>query len=360
MSELNQHLPNLGGHRTVNKHQPWERLWWVVVLVVLAGGASLAILRAPAKATKTAAAATWPAPAAGGVDAATAHGAVEALPPGVAEALDRLRERLKTQPDDLLARKELAVRLAEHGQMVEAFEEAQRVLAVVSDDPDGLYVEGEVRITMGQWDRAIEPLDRVLAQYPDHLMALIARGRAYSATGRPNEALEDWNHGLRLAGGRYPPLERLIAAGGGGAMPPPSGVGTPAALPPLSGLASAHGSGGALPAAASGGITYQLRVDLAPGAARGLKPGTLFLALRSQPGAPPVAVKRLSNPIFPVDVTLSLADSMMGEALPAAGYLTARLDADGNVSTQAAEDLAATGEGQAGQPLTLLLTGRSE
>lgn len=218
---------------------------WLGALVVVLGGAGLAIPLSLSRQPPAPAITARAQPAAGGDQVARAHGATDDLPASVAEALDRLRSRLASQPDDLSARKELAVRLVEHGRMMEAFEEARKVLALAPDDPDGLYVEGEVRVAMGQWDRAIGQLDRVLARYPDHLMALIARGRAYSGTGRVDEALADWNHGLRLVGGQYPPIERLIASAGAGGQTrvPPPADGSP--VPPSIGLVPAHGSGAA-------------------------------------------------------------------------------------------------------------------
>ncbi len=345
----------------MNDTKNWRRLVWALALLAVGGGAAFAVIRSGGARPAAAGAAGDP--------VTQAHGSTAEVPPEVAAALDRLRERLRAEPNDLAARKELAVRLAEHGQMLEAFEEAQRVLAAAPDDIDGLYVAGEVRVAMGQWDPALASLDRVLAQYPDHLLALIARGRAYAALGRVAEALGDWQHGLQVVGGHYPPIERLIAAQQGGSLPTArdlaawstatAGGDGPAARE----LAAAHSSAGeGPPVAAASAAAYSLRVDLAPGAGRGFGRATLFVALRAAAGSPPIAVKKLVDPIFPIDVALTAADSMMGQGqgLPSEGVVTARLDSDGDAMTRGPGDLSASGEAHAGQLLTLLLAGGGE
>jgi hypothetical protein len=47
---------------------------------------------------------------------------------------------------------------------------------------------------------------------------------------------------------------------------------------------------------------------------------------------------------------------MLGRPLPESGRLVVRVDADGNASTQAAEDLSAEVKARAGQPVRLVLS----
>lgn len=145
-----------------------------------------------------------------------AHQGGAVVSPAAAAAIAELRQRLDAAPDDLRARKELTVRLVEADLLVEAFEQAEAVLAADPNDPDGLYAEGEVRLAMGQPLEAMALLDRVLAQHPDHLLALIARGKAAARVGQQQEAITLWRRALEVAGGRYPPVEELLATAGAG------------------------------------------------------------------------------------------------------------------------------------------------
>lgn len=70
--------------------------------------------------------------------------------------------------------------------------------------------------------------------------------------------------------------------------------------------------------------------------------GVLFIIARraGRTGAPPVAVKRIVNPQFPLSYALTNADSMIpGRPLLGEVNVVARLDSDGNVSTREAGDL---------------------
>ena len=64
----------------------------------------------------------------------------------------------------------------------------------------------------------------------------------------------------------------------------------------------------------------------------------LFLIARRGPG-PPVAVKRIADPRFPLAFTLSQADAMAGGAFEGELELVARLKMDGRAGPLAAEDL---------------------
>ncbi len=66
-------------------------------------------------------------------------------------------------------------------------------------------------------------------------------------------------------------------------------------------------------------------------------------------------MKRISNPVFPLELTLSDDDSMMGQPLPERGSLSIHLDGDGNASTREAGDLTATVDAFAGTPVTVIL-----
>lgn len=285
-------------------------------------------------------------------DAAAAHEESAELTPEVEAQLRGLRDRVQAAPQDLNARRQLTVALLNANLLMEAFEQARELQKVAPNDPDGLFVEGVVRLAMGQWPLTVELMDGVLAQHPDHLLAALAKGQAQASLGETAQAIATLNKGLAAAGGSFPPIEELLAqltAGGatgraemadtGGAVATPAGT-------------------EATPAGTAGG-SYRVHVELAPGtvaprAANGV-PATLFLALRGEAPGPPAAVKRIVDPTFPLDLTLSATDSMMGQPLPQKGNLSVILDGDGNASTKEPGDLAAAVQAFSGTPVNITL-----
>jgi tetratricopeptide (TPR) repeat protein len=268
------------------------------------------------------------------------------LPPELAEQVADLQARIVDNPEDWAARKQLSLILLASGRFFEAFTLAGEVLQRFPDDPDALLVHGIVRVSMGQFDVGKELLERVLASHPDHQQALLYRGLALYQLGQTEQAIDTWQIGLELAGGRDPDLEELLAMaeaglplGGSGSQPAAS------ASPPPSSSASSTLAAGA----------YGVLLDLAAGTSPPAG-ATLFVFLREAEGGPPIAVTRLVAPTFPLQISLSAADSMMGdEELPASGMLVARLDADGSVTTTGPDDLQAEVEASSGEWTTLTL-----
>ncbi len=270
-----------------------------------------------------------PAPQAGGLVAQRPppeqppHPVTGELSAEMAARITSLQGRLAADPGDIMATKELALMLLDSGQVFEAFERAQELLNSYPDDPDGLFIQGVVRVTMGQNDLAIELLDRVLANYPNNLQALLYRGLAFHQSDRSQQAIDTWEAGLEMAGGRHPDFEQLLATARGEVKPP---AGTRPRPPEP-----------AVPASAED----DYRVHLELGVGQQVAPGaTLFVFLRGDDGGPPVAVKRINDPFFPVDLSLGPADVMMADdEIPASGLLVARLDGDGSASTRQEGDL---------------------
>ncbi|MEO8196156.1 MAG: hypothetical protein ABI689_05495 [Thermoanaerobaculia bacterium] len=285
------------------------------------------------------------APSASPEAAARAHDESADLTPEIQAQLQQSRGQVQAAPQDLNARRQLAVALLNANQLMEAFEQARELQKVAPDDPDGLFVEGVVRLAMGQWPLAVQLMDKVLAQHADHVLAALAKGQAEAALGQTPAAIATWKKGLAAAGGKFPPIEELLAqAEGGAAMP--EGIMAP---PPTAEAAATAG--------ASGG-SYRIHIELAPGAVgpRGADGGaTLFVALRGDAPGPPAAVKRISNPSFPLELTLSADDSMVGQPLPATGALSIHLDGDGNASTLDPGDLTAAVKAFSGTPVTVIL-----
>ncbi len=260
------------------------------------------------------------------------------VPAEMAVRIADLEARLVADPDNLQVRKELALALISSSEFFQAFEHAQEILEIRPEDPDGLYIQGLVRLAMGQNDLALELLDRVLAQYPSHLQALLYRGLALLQSGRRQQAIDTWEVGLELAGGHHPGFEDLLARAQGQTSPPNG------SLPAAEGAAARQKADG-----------YRVRLEVSPGLTTA--PGaTLFIFLRGREGGPPVAVKRIANPTFPVELVLGPADTMMGGGeIPDSGILAARLDHDGSASTRDDRDLEAEAPAERGTLTRLIL-----
>jgi hypothetical protein len=83
-------------------------------------------------------------------------------------------------------------------------------------------------------------------------------------------------------------------------------------------------------------------VTLASGFERKVPAGAILflIARRGQAGGPPLAVKRIESPRFPLEFTLGPDDRMI-QAMPFEGplQLSARLDTDGNAMSRTPGDL---------------------
>ena len=60
----------------------------------------------------------------------------------------------------------------------------------------------------GDWTEALAVWERVLADHPDHLGALLYRGLALFQLGDSQRAVDTWELGLEMAGGRPRPGQR--------------------------------------------------------------------------------------------------------------------------------------------------------
>jgi cytochrome c-type biogenesis protein CcmH len=292
-----------------------------------------------------------PAPMAQGMEAP--HEGQVQIPPELAQAIADLSARVTADPEDWPARKELALTQLAGAQFFEAFNQATQILQRFPEDPDGLFVHGVVRLTMGQTNQALDLMDRVLAQHPDHKQALLYRGLALYQMGNVEQAVDTWEMGLQMVGGRDPDFEELLAMARSGAapaapeMPPVSGS-------PAQGATVPSGTNPALQAPAADG--FSLQIELAEGIAPAPE-ATLFIYLRTQDGGPPVAARRVVAPSFPAQITLTAADSMMGAELPDKGTAVVRLDSDGAASTTSEDDLYIEAPATKGQTVKLTLGG---
>ncbi len=166
----------------------------------------------PSAATQSQAAA--PAPA----DAAVPQHASAPLSDEARARATPLRERLAADPGDLLARKQLALVLLQDQQLMPAYEHGSQILAAHPDDPDGLYVHGVVRLAMGHAPHAIELLDRVLARYPDHALALKARAEAQRKIGDEGGAALTEERARQATRSDGSEVDQLLAAASDGSL----------------------------------------------------------------------------------------------------------------------------------------------
>ena len=267
----------------------------------------------------------------------------------------RLQAAVEANPDDLASRRRLAIEMVSSNQLFEAFQQAQAILKVAPDDFDGRMVLGIVRLAMAGADDAAGHFDTAIAQHPDDPAGYLYRGLAEERRGNVDEAIQIWRRGLFVAGGQHADLEKLIAEAElrpaqttpAATDPPPVQAMTPAASPAVPPPAA--------PAVASAD-GFSIHIELAPGAATS---GVLFAALRTGAAGPPVLVKRVASPSFPYDLELTVADAMMGGALPDGGVLTLRLDTDGDALTKGPEEPQAVIEVRRGQPARATLGGGS-
>ena len=136
-------------------------------------------------------------PAAPSGSADMPHPDGESLPADARRELEQLEAAAAAAPDDLLARKRLALGRLDAGLYFEAFSDAEAILASRPDDPDGLFIQGVVRLSMGRADEAVGLLDRVLVRYPEHLQAMIYRGLALGQGRRDGSGHLDLGDGAR-------------------------------------------------------------------------------------------------------------------------------------------------------------------
>ena len=133
---------------------------------------------------------------------------------------------------------------------------------------------------------------------------------------------------------REPDLSKIFPEGAERATRVEPGLPPPPSDPPPS---QAAGGGGEQPL--SGTLRLADGLEARPGS-------ILFLIARRGAAGPPLAVKRVADPSFPLDFTIGPDDRMI-EAMPFAGplQLSARVDGDGDASSREPGDLQGSASG---------------
>jgi cytochrome c-type biogenesis protein CcmH len=211
-----------------------------------------------------------------------------------------------------------------------AIDAFKKVLDADPNNSEAHTYIGYILIQAGHGDGALMAFDKALSQAPNFPMALWGKGMVL------------YQEKKDFAGAREV-LERLLNL-----VPPGEErnevVKVLADIPTTGGTPGRSTGGDKSTAAAlsssaqiSGKITIdpKLKASIDPNAA-------LFIVARPATGAggPPLAVKKIDRPTFPVDYTLS-QDNVMMQGLPFTGKIniTVRLDKDGNPVTRTPGDM---------------------
>jgi cytochrome c-type biogenesis protein CcmH len=220
-----------------------------------------------------------------------------------------------------------------------AIEHLKSVLEVEPNNPIALSHLGVVLSRGGHADAALETVERALKAAPDHPLALWASGLVlYEAKRDYAGAIQRWEALLRqpLASADADDVARMLAdarqqlAGGGAARPATTVAPAAPAPDPRRKIAGTVTLGD--------GVRRNAPAD-----------GTLFVIARQGAG-PPLAVKRIIAPKFPVTFTLGPEDVMVkGPEFAGTVTLIARLKRDGRVGTAERGDL----EGMAPGPVAV-------
>jgi cytochrome c-type biogenesis protein CcmH len=223
-------------------------------------------------------------------------------------------------------------RAFDNQEFPKAIEAFKKVLAVEPNNAEAHSYMGFILIHAGHADGALMAFDKALAQAPNLPMALWGKGMIlYRDKQDYTGARRIFEHLLTMvpAGEERNEIAKVLAeipAGSAQKGQAPSPPAKPAMTP-----ISAQISG-------TIAIDPKLKAGVDPNA-------TLFIIARPAAGAagPPLAVKRIDKPTFPLSFTLGQENVMM-QGMPFTGKIniTVRLDKDGNAATRGAGDL--TGE----------------
>jgi cytochrome c-type biogenesis protein CcmH len=217
---------------------------------------------------------------------------------------------------------------------------------------DALLAQGRAAFEQRNWAKAIELFKKVLEADPNHPEAHAYMGLILAQAGHTDGALMAFDRALAAAPNFPPALwgKGMVLYQTGGDPAAARGLlqRVSAMMPPgpekeevEKTIAQLAQNGGKPPAAApaspAAGARIEGVVDVDPKLKGKIAGGVLFIIARStsSAGGPPLAVKKIAAPKFPVSYSLSSQDVMMpGTPFSGKVFLTARLDQDGNPTTK--------------------------
>jgi cytochrome c-type biogenesis protein CcmH/NrfG len=210
-----------------------------------------------------------------------------------------------------------------------AIDSFKKVLAADPNHPEALAYMGFILMQAGHGDEALMAFDKALSQAPNFPMALWGKGMTlYQGKQDYVGAREVLEKLLPLVppGAERNEIVKILAE-------------IPAAGQTSQQAAKSTATAAASPSSAriSGQITIdpKLKANVEPQAA-------LFIIARAAGGSagPPLAVKKIDRPTFPLSYSLG-AENVMMQGMPFTGKvnITVRLDKDGNAMTRGLGDL---------------------
>lgn len=255
---------------------------------------------------------------------AVAGSGPDGMPMDMAQAVASLEQRLQQEPDQL----EGWLLLARSYRAMERFDDMLRAtssaMTLAPDEPQVLVEHAEAVALAGPGRRldgeARQLLERALTLDPQQHKALWLTGIAELQDDNPLAAIAYWQ---RLRGLLEPgdpvlaSLDRQIAAARDRAGLPAQEQGDgqdagPEATGSAGPVAGSDGRGPATDTPGADEPQIQVQVALDPGLAERVGPGdTLFVFARAPQGGPPLAIRRVAEPRFPVTVTLGPAHRMI-------------------------------------------------
>lgn len=207
---------------------------------------------------------------------------------------------------------------------IDAFKKA---LAADPENPEAHSYMGMILAQAGHGEGAMMAFDKALSQAPDFPMALWGKAMVLY---RQNQDYDGARPVLQRLLQLIPPgedrneIEKILASF------PPAGSDTRQAAPDRA-------------VTQSGGQNISGRITIDGKLKRKLNDkATLFIIVRRAGGAagPPVAVKKIERPVFPLSYSIGTENVMMqGTAFSGKVDVSVRLDADGDPATRAAGDL---------------------
>jgi tetratricopeptide (TPR) repeat protein len=210
-----------------------------------------------------------------------------------------------------------------------AIDSFKKALAADPSNPEAHAYMGFILIHAGHGDGALMAFDKALSIAPNFPMALWGRGTVlYQDKKDYAGAREIFERLLNIVppGEERNEIAKVLAE-------IPTGGETKQATPPAPSASA--------PQAPSAQITGKITID--PKLKATIDPNaSLFIIARpaGAAGGPPLAVKKIDKPVFPLTYSLSQENVMM-QGTPFAGKinLTVRLDKDGNPTTRGPGDM---------------------
>ncbi len=232
----------------------------------------------------------------------------------------------------LLAQGRAAV---ENGNFPQAIDAFKKVLGADPNNAEANAYMGLMLSQAGHGEGAIMAFDRSLAADPNFPLALWGKGMLLFRTGGdPKEAkrLLEKVSGMMPAGPEKTEVE--TALGQLAKLP------APAQAAQAKPQAPAQASSPVPTASAEGSIEGVINIDPKAKSNFDNRSALFIMAKSARAGGPPLAVKKISAPKFPLSYTLSAKDVMMpGAVFSGKLYISARLDKDGDAMTQEPENL---------------------